>query len=112
MINASTYDSLVNALKNKAAEILPPGSRLGIYGSRARGDARDTSDWDIHILIPNHNQQSFADWDDYGWPFMELGFDLNADINPQVYSYSDWNKRKKELFYKNVEKDIVILFKN
>lgn len=112
MIETFTNNSLVKAIRIKAAEILPPGSRLGIYGSRARGDAHTASDWDIHILVPEKDRTTFAEWNDYGWPFMELGFLLNADINPQVYSYSDWSKLKAELFYKNVERDLIIVFKN
>ena len=100
---------LLEALKAKGAEILPRGSRLALYGSRARGDFREDSDWDLHILIPGEEKIRFKEWDDYAWPFADVGLDFDQMVNPRVYSYKGWAKRSFLPFYKNVEQDAVIL---
>lgn len=41
MENIGIYNKLTDLLKTKASEILPKGSRLALYGSRAHSDARD-----------------------------------------------------------------------
>ena len=40
-----------NRLKETLQKLLPPGSHAYLYGSRARGDAGEDSDWDILILL-------------------------------------------------------------
>lgn len=106
------YNRIINAFQQKAAEILPKGSRLALYGSRARGDAHSGSDWDLHILIQGDEKVSWDLWDKYAWPFDELGMNLNEDVNPRLYSYSGWKKRSFLPFYKNVERDAIIIFQN
>ncbi len=44
MLEQEKYNRIVQAIINKAAEILPKGSQVSLYGSRARGDARPDSD--------------------------------------------------------------------
>lgn len=105
-------NKLINALKKKAVEILPPGSTLSLYGSRARGDARDDSDWDIHILIPGEEQLPLSLYDTYAWPFEMIGFEFNEIVNARFYSYAGWAKRKFLPFYKNVEKDKIVFYKS
>ena len=106
------HNQIVDALKQKAAEILPEGSRVALFGSRARGDAHSDSDWDVHILIKGEEKVPWDLWDKYAWPFNELGMSLNADVNPRLYSYSGWEKRNFLPFYKNVERDLIIIFQN
>lgn len=112
MDNANKYDRIIEAFRRKAAEILPKGSRVALFGSRARGDSKDNSDWDLHILIPGMEKVSWDLWEKYAWPFDEMGIDLNEDVNPRIYSYSGWAKRSSLPFYKNVERDSVIIFQN
>lgn len=106
------YIILIESLKKKAAEILPKGSQVALYGSRARGDARNDSDWDIHILIPGEEKIPLALWDEFAWPMADEGLELGEIINPRLYSYSGWKKRSFLPFYKNVERDKIIIYNN
>lgn len=36
---------------------------------------------------------------------MELGYEVNAEINPIVYTQKEWDKRKFTMFHHNVEKE-------
>lgn len=112
MSEQEKYQIIIQAFKEKAAQILPAGSRVALYGSRARGDGRPDSDWDLHILIPGEEKLPLSMWDKYAWPFSEIGLYLNEDINPRLYSFAGWLKRSFLPFYKNVEKDAVIIFQN
>jgi len=46
-----TSEELLNAVK-RAVLALEPSATLFLYGSRARGDGRDDSDWDFLIVLP------------------------------------------------------------
>ena len=112
MSEQEKYQRIIQAVKETASRILPMGSRVVLYGSRARGNARPDSDWDIHILIPGEEKLPLSMWDKYAWPFSEIGLYLNEDINPRLYSITGWLKRSFLPFYKNVENDAVIIFQN
>ncbi|MDE5888059.1 MAG: nucleotidyltransferase domain-containing protein [Muribaculaceae bacterium] len=112
MTEKERYLLILDTLKKKASEILPKGSQMSLYGSRARGNASPDSDWDIHILIPGKEKIPFDLWDKYAWPLMEVGWSLGEEINPRLYSFSGWLKRSFLPFYKNVEKEKLTIFQN
>lgn len=103
---------LIEDIISKASEILPRGSEMSIFGSRARNEAREDSDWDLHILIPGEEQLSLEDIGRYSLPFENIGLKFMEIVSPNVYTYKGWLKRKFLPFYKNVENDKIIIFKN
>ena len=91
---------------------MPKGSRVVLYGSRARGDHRQDSDWDIHIIVPGQESLTLQEIDDFAYPLEMVGWDFEEYISTCVYSDHDWNLRKNLPFYQNVEKDKIIVFQN
>ncbi len=103
---------IIEEIKKGAAEILPKGSRVVLYGSRARGDAREDSDWDLHILIPGEEKIPWSLRKKYAWPFADIGLMCDEIVNPRLYSIKGWIKRSFLPFYKNVEKEGIIIYQS
>lgn len=98
---------ILEKIKQLAITVLPQGSSLWLYGSRARGDESQSSDWDLLILLDKSKITS-KDYD-LAYFFRELGWDLNATISPHVYSKQQWEGWSFLPFYKNVEQDKIVL---
>ena len=92
---------IIDAIRSKARQIVPASAEVILFGSRARGDARDDSDWDILILLDKDRITS-QDIDDYTYPLRELGWFLNQCINAILYTKKDWNKSIASPFRQNV----------
>ena len=112
MSEQEKYNKIIDAIKNKAKEILPKGSQVALYGSRARGDHRPDSDWDLHVLIPGEEKLPVTLWDKLANQLESVGWEFDEMICARVYSFSGWLKRSFLTFYKNVEHDKIIIFKN
>ncbi|WP_375722488.1 nucleotidyltransferase domain-containing protein [Saccharicrinis sp. FJH54] len=79
-----------------------PDAKIILYGSRARGDFRNDSDWDLVILlnqekITNEIEETITD------PLYDLEIEFGEVISPMVYSKKDWNNKYSVTpFFKNV----------
>jgi predicted nucleotidyltransferase len=90
----------VNSIDNDAEVIL--------YGSRARGDERNDSDWDILILtdysVDMTQERKFRD------KLYDLELETGEPFSVFVYSKSDWQtKQRITPFYYNVTHEGLVL---
>lgn len=99
--------AVISSIKEIAGKTLPANSSLLLYGSRARGDNRPDSDWDLLILLdkPHLSSQDY----DYGYPFRELGWDIGEEISPHIYTKKQWDEWTFLPYRKNVERDKIVL---
>lgn len=101
-------ENIVTAISQVANTGIPKGARVILFGSQARGDAKEGSDWDVLVLI-DKERLSPSDHDLYSYPFWELGWKIDAMIHPAVYTLSDWNTKANPIFRTNVERDGIVL---
>lgn len=77
-------EKIINAV-NKTA----PDSEIYLYGSRARGDARELSDWDLLILLQGTRitfdfEKKVLD------ELYEVEIETREIISPLIYTKNDW----------------------
>jgi len=82
-----------------------PNERVVLFGSRARGDARDDSDWDLLVLLNKDKRNFNEDYDQYAYPFAEIGLKYGAVVSIRLFTTKNWEKGKAFPFYKNVERE-------
>ena len=99
---------IIDKIKDIARSTVPDGSEAILYGSRARGDARSDSDWDILILL-NKDTLTQNDYDNVSYPFVMLGCNLGTEINHILYTKKEWETYQFSPFYENVNRDGIIL---
>ena len=104
MIDRQIKEGIVRILGNSPQY----KSRAFLFGSRARGDARIDSDWDVLVLL-DKDCITKEDCDNISYPIRELGWDIDAMINPILYTEKEWRARNFTPFYKNVTKEGIAL---
>ena len=88
---------VIDNIRQVAASVLPKGSTLYLYGSRARGDNREDSDWDVVVLL---DKPKMSHYDRYAiaCELWDKGFDIGEEINTLVYTKAQWNDAPPSLF--------------
>lgn len=98
------YASIVALAKKLASQDV----HIFLFGSRARGNNRNDSDWDLLILLDKDGIEE-ADYEKYFDTFTELSWKISQQINPQLYTQKDWNNISYTPFYANVEHDKILI---
>ena len=100
---------IIQEITDTAKAVVPKGSEVILFGSRARGDSHEGSDWDVLIILDKDRITS-QDIDDYTYPLREKGWDLEEDINTILYTKKDWKMNTASPFVENVTKDGIVLW--
>ena len=85
-----------------------PTAQIILYGSRARGDARSDSDWDVLVLV-DKPQTNLSDYSRLCYPVYYKGLDYGEEINATLYTQKEWNEAPPSLFKYNVTNEGVRL---
>ena len=99
---------MIHAFRETAQEVMPEGGQVWLYGSHARGDAHQESDWDLLILL-NKSSITSKDEDDIAYPFVVAGWKNDMAVSPQLYTFEEWAARSFTPYHKNVEHDKMLI---
>ena len=99
---------MLQRIKNNVHEI-DPQAEVWLYGSRARGTAREDSDWDILVLSPKNTLSTSEES-----RFMDHMCDLIVETGEVVqlfaYGKEDWHRHHRITpFYQSVQQDAIRL---
>lgn len=91
---------VINLIRNtiRATE---PEAQLILYGSRARGDAREDSDWDVLVIV-DRPRLTLRERSNIQYPVWEKGLDMGEEINVFPYTRRQWEEAPPSLFKHNV----------
>jgi predicted nucleotidyltransferase len=105
---AASLPSWLFQLRN-ALQHLAAGADLFLYGSRARGDFRPISDWDLLLLV-HEEHRSPAHLRALHAAVLEVELQESNCISLQVFSKKEWyNTQKITPFFKNIQQEGIML---
>ena len=97
---------ILNDIKT-AVQWIDKSAVVTLFGSRARGDAKDDSDWDVLILTNKKVDK------DVRWAFRKALFELelkhNVVINSLTRNKKAWDNQVLSPIHKNIKADGITL---
>lgn len=88
-------------------QAIDPTAEVWLFGSRARGDARDDSDWDFLVLteqtVNQHYKELVRD------QLFYLGLEQGHIISTTIKNRGQWKDLELTNFYRCVQEDSVII---
>ena len=99
---------ILKEIRTLKRQILP-NEKVYLFGSQARGDARLDSDWDLLVVLDKKGKHNWLDFDQYAFPFEEIGWNHGVAINTLLYTREEWDKGQMFPFHKNVTHEGVLI---
>jgi predicted nucleotidyltransferase len=86
-----------------------PGAEIYLFGSKARGNDRPLSDWDLLILI-NAQNISFSAETKLMDDIYDIELETGEVISPLIYSKEQWiNRYSKTPLFENIKREAIRL---
>ena len=102
------YQTMLCKIKQNVHETDPMAQVL-LYGSRARGEARDDSDWDVLVLSPK-DKLDFKEEERFMDHICDLMVETGQVIQLFAYGQKDWHERHSMTpFYHSVQAEAIRL---
>ena len=98
---------IINMIRDTIREA-EPTAQIILYGSRARGDAREDSDWDV-LAIVDKPRLTLKERSNIQYPIWDKGLDVGEEINVFSYTRSQWEQAPPSMFKYNVMKEGIAL---
>ena len=105
---AKAADALASGIAAVFRKIAPVDGKAILFGSRARGDAKQDSDWDVLVLL-GKDRITASDQDTVAYPIHEIGWDIDEMVNPVMYTMREWESKRGTPFYENVMREGIAL---
>lgn len=101
------YKELLTHIKD-TIKAIEPDAEVILYGSRARGDAKETSDWDLLILVPY--AVGLEDEQKFRHKLFDLELKFGQAISTLVKFKKEWEtKFSVTPLYENISREGVAL---
>ena len=102
------YQWMLRQIKQNVHEV-EPEAEVWLYGSRARHDAREDSDWDV-LVLSSKASLTFKEEEAFMDHMCDLMVETGQAIQLFAYGKEDWHVRHAVTpFYKNVQSDAIRL---
>ncbi|MEM6317082.1 MAG: nucleotidyltransferase domain-containing protein [Bacteroidota bacterium] len=95
--------NIVDSVKKEVTKIAPD-SEVILFGSRARGDFKEKSDWDFLILL-NKKKVSKSEKEKIRSKLYEIELMTDEVISTIIHSRSEWEKRSVTPIYQIIEEE-------
>lgn len=104
-MNIQNQEQQTSQLIKKTIHKKNPDAEVILFGSHARGDAKDDSDWDVLILL-NQSEVDRKTEREYQDTLFDLELQIGQPITTYVFAKKDWESRYSITpFYQNILKD-------
>ena len=102
------HQEIVLASIKKQVREIDPFADIILYGSRARGDSKPDSDWDILILV-----NSTADIETekiFRHKLFDVELELGEAVSTYVYNKQEWNSKYwMTPLFKNISNEGIVI---
>ncbi len=99
---------IIQLIRQKVNEI-DKTAEVILYGSRARGDNKPDSDWDVMILLNRKNVDKKTE-QTFRHNLLDIELEIGVPISVFVYSKSDWEgKYSMTPLFRRIKKEGILI---